>query len=91
MKIGQKVRDRVTDFTGIIVAHCTYISGCDQFQIQPEVSDNGFWIDPLWLDGARLEVVNSEPITLKKADNSNNLVLLKKDEDDEILPTIPQS
>jgi len=34
--LGMKVSDLVTGFQGIVTGHARYITGCDQYLVQPE-------------------------------------------------------
>lgn len=68
LKIGLKAKDIITGFNGVIIGKCSYITGCDQYLIQPELKD-GSWVESRWLDENRLEVVCSDVIELDT--NSN--------------------
>ena len=54
--LGKKVRDKITGFQGIAVAHCKYLTGCDQYGLQPELRD-GKMEKAEWFDEGRLVVV----------------------------------
>lgn len=49
------VRDKITGFKGTVTGHADYITGCDQYLVQPESKD-GDWKEGRWFDGNRLEV-----------------------------------
>ncbi len=54
IKLGQKVKDVVTGFTGIAVAKCIYLNGCVQFQIVPRFNpESGILYRNLWVDEAQ--------------------------------------
>lgn len=36
IKLGDKVKDSVTGFTGIAIARTTWLHGCDRLVVQPE-------------------------------------------------------
>ena len=39
-RMGQKVRDKITGFEGIIVGVHKWITGCDQYTVQPIKEEN---------------------------------------------------
>ena len=44
IKLGDKVRDKLTGFEGFVNAKAEYIYGCVQFEVQPLVDENGNWV-----------------------------------------------
>jgi len=56
IKLGQKAKDKVTGFTGVIVSRITYLFGCDQYGLAPEVID-GKLNDTLYFDEGRIEIL----------------------------------
>lgn len=57
-KLGQKARDKVTGFDGILTARCTYFTGCDQYSIQPPAKD-GKVESSMWFDETRIEITGN--------------------------------
>jgi len=55
--LGNKVKDRVTGFTGIAVARYSYINGCDRICVQPATGKNGELPDSVTFDEPDLEVI----------------------------------
>lgn len=49
------VRDKITGFQGIVTGHADYITGCDQYLVQP-ASKDGEWKEGRWFDESRLEI-----------------------------------
>lgn len=66
--MGKKAKDKLTGFTGTITAHAEYMTGCDQFLLQPPVKDGSEYVNPIWFDEQRLEIEEGDTI---KLDNSN--------------------
>jgi hypothetical protein len=63
--LGDKVRDRITGFTGIVVARTQWLNGCIRLQIQPEALDkDGKIPDVAHLDVQQCELVKAEPAKL---------------------------
>lgn len=62
--LGHKVRDRITGFSGVVTGVVTYLTGCNQALVSPEVSDDGKLRDAHWFDVQRVEVVGNDRIVL---------------------------
>jgi len=60
--LGDKVRDKVTGFTGIVTGRVEYLTGCQQCRVQPPVKGEGDWVEAQWFDETRLEVIEREAI-----------------------------
>lgn len=56
IKLGARVRDVVTGFTGIATAQVTYLNGCVQFCVTPPVDKDGVMRDGQYIDHQRLIV-----------------------------------
>jgi len=41
MKLGDKVKDKISGFTGIMTAKVEYLNGCNQIGIAPKVDKEG--------------------------------------------------
>lgn len=41
VELGNKVKDRVSGFTGIMVGRTSYLQGCDRCAVQPPVNKDG--------------------------------------------------
>ena len=60
MKLGDKVKDKITGFSGTVVAKHEYLNGCVRLTVQPNTLKNGKPIEP--------ETFDVEQMTLVKAD-----------------------
>lgn len=60
IKLGDKVRDQLTDLCGTAVARCVYIYGCIQVQVLPQGLHDGHPVEECWVDEARLVVVGEK-------------------------------
>jgi len=56
MKLGQKARDKITGFEGIIVGRVHYLYGCDQLCLSPPAKDGKINCSE-WFDEGRVEVI----------------------------------
>jgi len=61
--LGDKVRDKVTGFTGIAVAKTEFINGCIQFNVAPKCEKSNKQIEELSFDENFLEVIKKNEIT----------------------------
>ncbi len=59
IRMGQKVKDIVTGFEGIVVARVEFINGCVQYAVRPKVDDKGNMVESEYIDVDRLKLVNS--------------------------------
>ena len=56
--LGAEVRDKVTGFKGIVIGHAEFLTGCDQYTVQPKANKSGSkFEDGRWFDEGRLEKV----------------------------------
>lgn len=55
IELGQKGRDKVTGFEGIITGRAQYLTGCDQYNLVPPVKD-GKLEGAQWFDEGRIGV-----------------------------------
>jgi len=60
--LGDRVRDRVTKFTGIVVSHAKHLTGCDRLFIEPEVDKEGKRVDGMWVDIDMLDILEPNVI-----------------------------
>ena len=59
IKLGQKGRDKVTNFEGIIIAKSIWLFGCNQYALTPSVGSDGKVAEALWIDEGRVEVIGN--------------------------------
>lgn len=73
IKLGQKVRDKITGFMGVVTGKVQYISGCHQALVAPAASVDGRSLgEPQWFDEQRLLVTDAKPIKLDNGDSSGS-------------------
>lgn len=56
--LGQKAKDKVTGFEGIIIGRIQYLTGCDQYGMAPPAKD-GKTNDTQWFDEGRLIITGA--------------------------------
>ena len=70
-KLGIPVKDKITDFEGIITGVASYLTGCDQYLIQPPAKD-GEYKDGRWFDEGRLKETKKKKISKKSVKGDDN-------------------
>ncbi len=66
-QFGQEVKDKITGFRGVITGQCSYITGCQQYLIQPKGRKTDVKPDALWFDVDRLALVSKKIISIREA------------------------
>jgi len=57
IKLGNKVRDKITGFEGIVISRVEYINKCTQFCVKPKMDEDGKMPDGEYIDIEQLEVI----------------------------------
>lgn len=57
IKLGQKVKCKVTGIQGIVTAKCEYINGCVHYGVTPPSTD-GKYPDTSYIDYQQLEIID---------------------------------
>jgi hypothetical protein len=55
VELGDKVKDKLTDLKGIVVAKAHYLYGCTQCSVLPTKIKDG--VEGIWIDEPQLEVI----------------------------------
>lgn len=66
-ELGATVLDRITAFEGVVIARAQYITGADQYCVQPRSPDGGATpaLESRWFDGERLAQTPFPVVTLQ--------------------------
>lgn len=59
IKLGEKVKDSITGFSGVTIARTDWLYGCVRFGVQTSELHEGKPIDPVWFDEAQLVSIES--------------------------------
>ena len=59
INLGDLVRDRITGFEGITVAHYAHLNGCNQFSVQSQILKEGKPVDAVYFDATQLDLVEA--------------------------------
>ncbi len=60
--LGLKVKDKVTEVTGIADSVCFDLYGCVQVSIRPKADEKGKLSDAHWFDIGRITVTGKKPV-----------------------------
>lgn len=64
IRLGQKVKDKISGFEGIVTGRAEYLTGCTQCVVVPPVDEKGAHREPQWYDEQRLVVLDAPPVVL---------------------------
>jgi len=57
VKLGTKVRDKVTGLEGVVIGKTLWLNGCTRVGVQPPLDKDGKMVEPAWIDEPQLEYV----------------------------------
>lgn len=57
IKLGDRAKDRLTGFTGIVTGIHKFISGCNKVTLAPEELKDGKPVETQWFDVQFIEVI----------------------------------
>lgn len=61
--LGHEVKDKVSDYTGVVISMSFDLYGCIQADVRPKsLKDDGKLTQGSWLDVSRLEVLTDKPL-----------------------------
>lgn len=59
-KLGQRVKDKITSFEGIIISRSQWLNSCNTYGIQSETLNEGKPVDRQYFDAPQLEFVSDK-------------------------------
>jgi hypothetical protein len=59
-KLGDKVKDKITGFKGIVVSAHDYLNGCTRLTVQPKLKKDGTMPNTETFDEPQLQVMKDE-------------------------------
>lgn len=67
LKLGDIAKDKISGFTGVVVARIDYLTGCTQYRLQPQSLHEGKPVDGFWFDDIVLQPCHdAAPVELVK-------------------------
>lgn len=70
IKLGDKVRDMITGFTGIAVGRTDWLYGCARIGVEPTELRDGKTVETHWFDEQRVELIEAKPIPVSTHSNA---------------------
>ena len=64
IKLGSKVRDTLTGFTGIATGRTKWLYGCSRITVEPQELRDGKPIEAQWFDEQRVELIEERKPTV---------------------------
>ena len=64
VELGQRVRDKVSGFEGIVVGRAEWLNGCVRCELQPMLDKEGKLPEAQWIDEPQLEVIGKAEILI---------------------------
>jgi len=68
IRLGDKVKDKVTGFIGTAVAKTEFLNGCIQFNVQGKVDKGNKIPEDIGIDIGSLELILPKKVKIKKKD-----------------------
>lgn len=62
IKLGDKVKDKLTELEGTAIAKAVYLNGCIQYQIMPRELKDSKPVEDIWIDEVQLEIIEENDI-----------------------------
>lgn len=62
IELGDKVKDKVSGFTGIVIGMTKWLHGCNRMIVQPVVGKDGKLPDSAQFDEPQLEIVSKKKV-----------------------------
>ncbi len=59
IRLGDRVKDKITGFTGVVTGITTWLNGCVRMGIQGTPLKNGLPLATEWIDEAQLKLVKA--------------------------------
>jgi len=72
IKLGDKVKDRVTGLEGIVVARTDWLNGCIRMVVQPQLLKDGKPVDTSCFDIEELVLVKADALPPKPEERRTN-------------------
>jgi len=66
IKLGDKVKDTITDFEGTVISKVIHLNGCIRYEVKPKKLKDGKTIESEWIDEGQLIVIEEAELQEKK-------------------------
>ncbi len=68
IKLGSKVKDKITGFIGIATTETRHLTGCDRYGVTPTMDKDGKLGDTKWFDEMVLEVLKEDYVVIEQGE-----------------------
>lgn len=62
IKLGSKVKCKVTGFSGTVTSRAEHLNGCNRYSVQPSVDKDMKLPDCYWIDEVQLEIIEEPKV-----------------------------
>jgi len=69
-ELGERVKDRMTNFQGVITVRTEHITGCDRYCVRPAETNDGEYPSSQYFDEQRLVRVDENGEVMEDANDS---------------------
>lgn len=70
--LGIEAEDKITGFSGVVTGRCDYLTGCNQYLLQPTIDSDGKHVEGRWYDEGRL-VIKDYDVKIKPESVQGNV------------------
>lgn len=78
IELGDKVKDKISGFTGITVGKIEYINGCIQFGVKASVGiKNEAPKDIYWIDEKELSIIKKQAVKIEMKRTGGEMSVIK--------------
>jgi hypothetical protein len=64
IELGDKVKDRVSGFQGVVVSKTNYLNGCCRVGVKPQALEKGSTIDEEWFDIGQIDLISPKAVSV---------------------------
>ena len=72
-QIGDTLKDRLSDFQGVVVAITFYATGCEHYGLQSSALKDGRPVDYEWFDEVKVTRVQTERMSFERVTRTESL------------------
>ena len=65
VEIGDRVKDKVSEFEGIVISRTEFMAGCERIEVQAEKLHEGEPVEPQLFDAPNLDVIKQSAVPWK--------------------------
>ncbi len=84
INLGDKAKDKVTGFEGIVVARTVYLNGCARIGLQSDKLKDGLPTETQWFDEPQLTLVKAQKIKTGSRDTGGPMSFIPKNKPDSV-------